>query len=795
MPVQDLRPTPRAPRPPPIAAADWPAIASAGVLAAGLLVIYGRTFSVPFLFDDHPSIVDNPTIRHLWPLWPALHPPADAGTGGRPLLNLSFALNYAAGGTAVFGYHAVNLLIHGLAAWILFALARQTLRGPVLAPRFGPSATALALGIAAIWAWHPLQTESVTYLSQRSESLMGVGYLGTLYGFVRGAESERGPNRQGWFLLSFLACLAGTMTKEVIATDPLAVFLYDRTFVSLGFSRAWRRHWPVYLALAATWIPLGCLAAGLADRGVGLGQGVSWWAYGLTEARALVRYLLLAVWPRPLVFDYGKYLPIRPVEAAPYLLILAVLLALAAAALRRWPPAGFAACWFFLILAPTSSVIPILGQPMAENRLYLPLAGIVSLAVLGAFAVAGRRALPVLAAIAALLAVAAAGRNRDYASERAIWSDTVAKRPDNPWARNNLGLALEDSAAQLPEAIAQFQAALRLRPDYARAHYNLGDAWLKLPGHLQDGIDELETAVRLEPDYAEARDNLGNALAQGGRLHDAAAQYEEALRLKPGDAEAHYNLGNLWLRLPGHRDDAKAQLEAALRLQPDLAEAHFDLGEVWATIPGRLSDAIAQYQEALRWRPDYPEACNNLGNALLPVPGRTAEAIAYYQSALRLRPDYPEAHNNLGNAWLKTPGRLNEAISEFQEALRLKPDYAEAHYNLGCAWMGSPARLSEAIAQLEAAVRLKPDYPEAHNNLGSAWLKVPGGSANAAAQYEEALRERPDFAAAHFNLAIALLSSPGGAEAAKTQLEAFLRLQPGNQVARQLLARIQAATR
>src|SRR6185312_14127472 len=104
-------------------------------------------------------------------------------------------------------------------------------------------------------------------------------------------------------------------------------FLYDRTFLSGGFAAAWRRHWPQYLALAATWLPLGWILIGLHHRGVGFGQGIPWWAYGLTECRVVVKYLLLALWPSPLVFDYGIYAPVRLSEVWPYALVLAALLA------------------------------------------------------------------------------------------------------------------------------------------------------------------------------------------------------------------------------------------------------------------------------------------------------------------------------------------------------------------------------------------------------------------------------------------------------------------------------------
>ena len=375
--------------------ADWPGLMSGIILAFGTIAVYGRTFTVPFLFDDSTSIAENLTIRRLWPVWPAFSPPGGAGVGGRPLLNFTYALNYAFGGTAVAGYHVVNLAIHALAAWTLFALVRRILLRPNLRERFGTAATPLALAVSAIWAWHPVQTEAVTYLTQRGESLMGLFYLLTVFCFVRGAAAEEASSRRIWFSLSVLACLAGVATKEVIVTAPVMVLLIDRAFFSGSFAGAWRRHRPLYLALAATWIPLGCLMTGLRQRSVGFGLGVPWWEYGLTETRAIITYLRLAFWPHPLVFDYGaeaRVIATRLAEIWPSALVLGLLLAGTGWGLLRSParPGGFAGAWFLLILAPTSSIIPLTGQPIAEHRLYLPLAGVAAFVVLGTFALAGR---------------------------------------------------------------------------------------------------------------------------------------------------------------------------------------------------------------------------------------------------------------------------------------------------------------------------------------------------------------------------------------------------------------------
>ena len=439
------------------------------VLAA--LAAYHNSFSGPFIWDDLFSITGNPTIRH-WSS--ALSPPPDVGVGGRPISNLTLALNYAWGGTDVWGYHAVNLLIHTLAGLTLLGLVRRTLQRPVLNERFGALALPLALAVAVIWTVHPLQTESVTYITQRYESLMGLFYLLTLYCFVRSAESAV-PTR--WQVLSVVACLLGVLSKEIIVTAPVLVLLYDRTFVAGSFLEAGRRRWRYYLGLAGLWVLLVPLLAGVHQRGAGFELGVTWWRYALNSCRSVVLYLKLAVWPQPLVLDYGPNIVHHAGEVIPYMMVLAVLVAGTAVALWRRPVAGFAGAWVWVILAPASSVVPLAGQPMAEHRMYLPLAAVIGLGVLGLYAKMGRRSMLVFAAAAVGLGWLTIQRNKDYRSALAIWGDTVAKRPNNERAHNNLGLAWSQMPGRLNDAIAQYAEALRLKPDYVEAHYNLGVAW------------------------------------------------------------------------------------------------------------------------------------------------------------------------------------------------------------------------------------------------------------------------------------------------------------------------------
>lgn len=660
----------------------WPVWLSAALLAVAALIAYWNSFHVPFLLDDEVTIAGNPSIRSLRNLGTVLAPPAAIFSSGRPLLNLSFALNYAGGGTAVEGYHAVNLLLHILCGLTLFGLVRRTLLLPSVRLGAGTPATMLAATIALLWTVHPLQTEAVTYISQRAESMMALFYLLTLYGFIRAAT---GVNPRVWAAVSIGASFLGMAAKEVMVTAPLLVLLYDRAFLSSTFADALRRRQAFYLGFVGAWVLLVFLIVNshLQGRGVGLGYGVSWWNYLLTEAGAVVRYASLALWPRPLVFDYGaEFFVSSFAAAAPWVLLVIAAMVAAGFAWRQSRPIGFVAAAFFLILAPTSSIVPVALQPVAESRMFLPLAAIITLVVLAGYRVAGRIAFLVFGLAAVVLAAVTVRRNVDYRSAIAIWEDTVAKRPDSSRAQNNLGLALSKVPSRQGDAISHYETALKLKPEFAEAHNNLGMALAALPGRLNEAIAHYETALRLKPDNAQAHTNLANALLTfPSRLPDAIAHYEAALRQHPGSAEFHGNLASALAHDPQRQAGAMREFEAALRIDPDAAAIHYNFATFLAHLPERQVDAIAHYEVALEFIPDDAEIHYNLANLLASSPSRLPEAITHYETALRLRPSLIQARNNLAIA-LYQAGRLDEAIRLLEDALKLEPTQADAQNNL-----------------------------------------------------------------------------------------------------------------
>ena len=515
---------------------------AAALLVLATMLAYANSLSSPFVLDDDQSIAGNPSIRQLWPPWSALSPPRGGGltVEGRPMLNLSLAVDYALHGTDVRGYHLGNLAIHVGAGLLLFGLIRRTLRSPLFAGSpLQAHALSAAFSIAALWLLHPLQTEAVTYVIQRAESLGGFFYLLALYAFLRQAQchplDDTGVGRAAWrwSAVAVGACALGMATKEVMASAPLIVLLYDRTFVAGSFRAAWRERRGFYGALGATWLLLALLVAGFHGRSgsAGFGGAMTSWHYALTQCRAVLLYLKLAFWPDPLVFDYGTPLVTRPADVAGAAAVIAALLLAVGCALRWRPVFGFLGLWFFAVLAPSSSVVPVVTQTIAEHRMYLALAPLM-IAVVGlAFVYAPRAALVGACALAAAAGFVTHQRNEVYRSHLALWTDTVAKQPTNTRARNDLALVLRD-LHRPAEALLQIDAALAIEPGSVAIHNNRANVLADLRRY-DEALAEIDGVIAAVPNLGEAYDTKGEIFKAMGREADAERLFARAVELNP----------------------------------------------------------------------------------------------------------------------------------------------------------------------------------------------------------------------------------------------------------------------
>ncbi|MFA6289792.1 MAG: tetratricopeptide repeat protein [Opitutaceae bacterium] len=573
-----------------------------------VVLIYYNSLGIPFVFDDEYSVVKNVSIRTLWPLSVPLNPPYDAaGAAGRPLFNLSLAVNYAIGGLDVRGYHIFNIALHAANALLLWALVRRTLRMPSVTSAYRDSADRIAACVTGLWLAHPLLTISVAVTQQRTELMGAFFILLSLHAFSHAAAGE--DKRSAWSILAVLACAAGMASKETAAAIPILAWFYDRTFIAGSFAESWRRRRGLLLALVSTWGLLAWVMFGTNQRAgsVGFGLGVGLWEYLLTQCEAITRYLALSFWPAPLVFDYGV-ITVKTLQEVIWQAMMVVgLLAGTVWALVRRPGAGFLGLFFFLVLAPSSSFVPVVTQTMGEQRMYLPLAAVAAgLGLMLGRWVTRRIAVAAVLGVAALAAVQTIARNKDYATEIGIWRDTLRKRPDNIRAHMNLASSLhakgqgEEAIQILQEVLAKHMHRIHesgfatLQHWDARIYSGLGEGRAIMRQYAEAEV-QFKKAIELNPKHASAHFNLGKIYADQKRYAESAEHYETAIELKPDDREAMLNYGRM-LILAGNARRAEQVFAGLIVLEPLNVAARMDYADA-ILLQGRYEEGRRLYQD------------------------------------------------------------------------------------------------------------------------------------------------------------------------------------------------------
>ncbi len=611
------------------------------LLVAVTIIAYQPAWHAGFIWDDDRYVTENSLLTApdgLRRIWFSL----DSLSQYFPLTYTTFYMERGLWGLNPAGYHLVNLLLHAANALLVWrVLARLRVPGAWLA--------------AAIFALHPVQVESVAWITERKNVLMGLFFLLTLLAWIKFIDDQ---SKRPWrFYVAALVFYAlALLAKTTACTLPAALLLI-----------LWLEKMPV------NWRRLGQVAPFVA-MGIGMGLVTVWWErhhqgtqgklfeIGLVEraliaSRAVWFYAGKLLWPANLTFSYPRW-TISASDPRAYGWVLATA-ALGVVIWRARRRAGrsveVAAAFFVATLSPVLGFIMLytfLFSFVADHYQYLACIGPMALAAAGMEMGLGRVAWgkpflqPVLCA-ALLMALGALTWKQCgiYADAETLWQATLRLNPASWMAQCNLGNAFLEKG-QVNEAIGHFQKALGINPNFAPTHFNLGVSFFQ-QGRTDDAISQYEKALEIKPDYAEAHNDLGLAFFQQGRLDEAIPQYQKALEIKPDMAEAHFNLGVSFFQ------------------------------------QGRLDEAIPHYQEVLKIKPDYPEAHNNLG-VCLSQQGRLDEAIPQYQKALEIQPGNASAQYNLGSGYFLL-GRLDEAILHYQKALEIQPDYMAAQNQL--AWL------------------------------------------------------------------------------------------------------------
>lgn len=511
-------------------------------LAASVFVLalfaYGNSYPGAWIFDDPYTIPANPGIGVLWPPAKAFDAPPGSPAAGRPLTALSFNLNAAVSGLNPAAFRFVNVTIHGANALLLFMLLRRLL---ARLPRWRIDAPVVAWMTATLWAVHPLNTSSVTYISQRAESLMTLFFLASLLALA--CLGERGRSR-GWSVVALGAAWCAVLAKDVGAMLPLLVVPFERAFFSATWRDAWDKRKRLFAAmLVPAWLFLGIIY--LSDPRQGTVrfdyQGITSWTYLCTQASAIVMYVRKVFWPDPLVLDYGWPIVSAWNEWVPQAAVLSAVFASGLWCMVRRPAIGFPVVLFFAVLAPSSSVIPVVTEIMAEHRMYLPSAVVLTAAVLlvtaGLRRITGgeRRALRCAVVLCVMASGMLLGRtitqNALYRDPVVMWQYNSEVTPMNRRSHFNLGHELR-VRGRYPEAIAAFGRALRCSPDYPDAHAGMSYAWYDA-GDYRQALPYAEEAVRLEPQDPEHYFTLAMIRARAGDREAALATVRSGLLVDP----------------------------------------------------------------------------------------------------------------------------------------------------------------------------------------------------------------------------------------------------------------------
>ena len=664
-------------------------------LAAVTLAAYAQVRHAGFVWDDDMHLTQNPCIvgpLGLADIW------TSRAARYFPLVLTTFWAEHAVWGLDPMPYHAVNVLMHAGCAVLLWRVLRSL------------GVPGALLG-AALWALHPVQVESVAWVTELKNTQSCLFYLLCILCFVhwlRGASSGGSGARAARYAAALLFAALAMASKSSTVVLPAVLAL------CIWWVRGSLRLRDMACLAPVILMALGACALSLWTQHLE-GANSPEWARGIPERVADAGmvfwfYLGKLAWPHPLIFIYERWDVdwTRAASYAPTAAMLTLLVVLWRGRAGRLRPVFLASAYFLVALGP---VLGLIDQYfwryslVGDHFQYLASMGPLALAaalISRALARTGgiARAVGIAACCALLAALGGLSWRQcaDYVDARTLWRATIAANPGCWMAHNNLGVSYLESG-RLEDAVTEFSGALGTKGGNLEAHQNLGNAFVRM-GRLDEAMAHYRAALELDPGFAKAHNGLGDSLLRAGRVDEAVAQFEEALRIDPAFADAEDNCGNALFRA-GRADKAIEHYRRALAIDPMDVQAHSNLGTALLGT-GRVDEAVGEFQRALAIDPRFATAMVNIGNVLMRQ-GNTAGAAGLYTRALAIDPNLPEAHNNLGVA-LTGMGRLDEAVAHCRRALELNPGYREARANLGRA-LFKQGKVDEADAQFQEAVR------------------------------------------------------------------------------------------
>lgn len=695
-----------------------PVGAYVAVIAAIAVLVNLNTLRNGFVFDDLNRVIENPAFVSPSALFRSLY--ADPS---RALLKYTYAMQLWCTGSSSVVFHMANVLVHTAVCVLVYFMALLTFRtaGDWVRETIPPRVAAFLT--AAMFACHPLNSETVNYISARSSSMATMFYLLAVISFIRYVSSDDRRTRGFWYALSMTGFVCGLATKETLVTLPIMLMAYDFLFVSdMRTNKLVRKIvWPYgpYWAVCIAAISVSFLV-GLPDPARPV------WTNLMTQSHVVTEYLQLAIMPVGLSVDYAmsEYSALFTPSTLVAVSTIGVLIVLTFMMARTSPSVTFGGLWFFVTLVPSSTVIP-LGILMNDHRTYLPMAGMaflfpIAVAALLRTSLLRDRQREVGIAVLVLLAVLAVQtvmRNRVWKNELSLWQDAAVKLLDNPAADRahaRFGRALFDES-RTEESASALQHAINLNPQNAAALSDLGRA-ARRAGRIPESIEMHKRAVEIEPTQPDLRVHLAAALQMAGRIDEAITEVETAIELEPDTGLAYISLGMLHSST-GAFDEAEQAFRKALYLEPVLDAAEKNLSDLRSRRE-YLRNERTRLEQAVAADPDDPALYVELGMLNL-AEGNMEQAHNAFETSLDKQPSFGPALLGLGGLYVKQ-GKTEDAVPLLRRAAQFDTYAARAYGALVQVYSskGQHREALKALASLEKAAGKK--FPELRQRIESA---------------------------------------------------------------------------
>ncbi|MFN3531179.1 MAG: tetratricopeptide repeat protein [Candidatus Brocadia sp.] len=769
------------------------------ILAVISAIVFINTLSNTFVYDDSVTIVNNNLIKN----WKNFHSIfsfhyfiLSGELSYRPLVTLSYFIDYSLWGLNPLGFHLTNILLQTANTVLFYIFLKQVTR-----------VSALAFISTLLFTTHPIITETVNSISYREDLLTALFLLIAFVLFLRIDEKSLTRGKfTAYYAGSLFSYFLSLFSKETAVTLPILLVLFNAFYTTSArpLQSVMKRVKGIYIGyFIITGFYLFVRFVLFRHVYIRLDQ---------TQQDLFVMFKVVASYIKLLFLPFNlnaDYVVPSVAAGIPSFIISVLFVTITVILLIRLcqnnKQHGFFVLWFFVTLLPVSNIIPI-GNIMAERYLYIPIMGFsVVIGILVYKCILKKNFAAIcLGTVIIILCIISVHRNGIWRDEFTLWHSTVNRESNSARAHHNLGVVYSlkgfsdyaefeykktleinpkdveshfnmgnayERKGMLDAAIKEYQEALRCNPVYADAYNNLGGIYKKkhifdraielykkaiqcnpfspyyynnlgLAYHenklYKEAITEFSRAVQINSGISFLHNNLGNTYKEMGNFEEALTEYKTALKLDPDSADTHNNLGIIYIGT-GQFDKAISEFDTAIQLNPKLANVHNNLGIAYAK-KGNLEMAVNELNEAITLGFDNADVHNNLAGVYL-TKGSTDNAIDELKLALKFNPLDSNAHCNLGNAYM-SKNLVDEAISEFKEAVKYNPTDGEIYYYLGNAFY-QKGHYGEAVDFLYRSVRYQPNNPSAHKILGVIYSNYLNDPSRALFHLNETLRLDP----------------------------------------------------